>query len=618
MAKTQMMRLRHSKTGLLLICALAGAAILYFGVVVPLFLRFNRSSIPAFPDSAGHPPAMVAYLKATYSQAMDHPTSDEAVGKLGMAFHAHDFYDEAAACYRRAEELNPNEWRWTYYVSLLDEGLGNTKAVIKGLTTVIEKQPDYPMAWFRLGNSYLKARSFQDAHHAFRQVLQLPEQTSPMIAGVLVPVNGAFPLKAYATLQLARILFLQKRLADARSLLAELIDANARFGPALRLMGDVYYEMGNEEEAADWRNRADHLDSYVPPADVLYEALVLCSRNTDFITRRINTAMRWGNYEWTVTLLDHILDYDPRNGPALTLKINVVLDTHRIDELGPLVVRYGEQFKSDEQALLEMARHLRRWGQYDATVTLLTKIITRNPRNVDAHVEYVRLMTMFRQYDNGIQYCTNLLATDPQNAPIRVELIDLLIQNGELARAEEELTAEQRLYPDVETRSMMLGRIARKKGDAVNAVRHFQRALAATPRKIPIQLELGKYLVELRRWNDAEKHWQKALQASPGNIDFTGLYALLLAACPDASIRNGKKALEMSARIMPLKKQTFEQDIRCATAIAAAYAEMGQYDNALSVAREYLQLSDYYGKTDYVGQMQAFVKLFESRKPYRL
>jgi tetratricopeptide (TPR) repeat protein len=601
-----------------MICVLPAAAVLYFGVVAPLVLRFNRASIPDFPDCAGHPPPVVEYLKATYSQAMDQPASDEAVGKLGMAFHAHDFYDAAAACYKRAEELNPNEWRWTYYTSLLNEGLGNTKAVIEALKIVVEKQPACSMAWFRLGNSYMKAQSFQDADHAFRQVLQLPEETSPIIAGVRVPANGAFPLKAYAILQLARTLFLQKHLADARSLLAEVIGANTRFGPAQRLLGDVYYEMGEEEEAANWRKRADDLDSYVPPADVLYEALVLCSRNTDFITRQINIAMRWSNYEWTVALLNHILAYDPHNGEALTSKINVLLDTHKIDELGPLVVAYGEQFKSDEQALLEMAKYLRRWGQYDATVTLLKRILTRNPRNVEAHVEYVRLMKMFWQYDKGIQYCTDFLATDPQNAPIRVELVDLLIQTGELDKAEEELKAEQRLYPDVETASMMLGRMARKKGDAGNAVRHFQRALAANPRKSAIQLELGKYLLELRRWNDAAKHWQKALQASPNNIDFAGQYALLLAACPDASVRDGKKALEISARIKPLKKQTFEQDIRCATAIAAAYAEMQQYDNALSVAREYLELSENYGKTEYIGQMQAFVKLFESRKPYRL
>jgi tetratricopeptide (TPR) repeat protein len=611
-------RYRYSKTGLLLISALAAAGVLYFGVVNPLVLRFNRASLPDFPDCAGQPPWVVEYLKTAYDQAMDQPTSDEAVGEMGVAFQAHLFYDEAARSYKRAEELDPGEWRWTYYASLLYEEIGNTKAVIDVLKAVIEKQPTNSMAWFRLGNAYLKTQSLQEADRAFRQVLQLPEETSPIIEGMRVPARGAFPLKAYATMQLARSLSLQKRLVDAKALLTDVITANPAFGPAHRLLGSVYDDLGQEKEAAICTMRADDLGSYVPPADVLYNTLVLSSRNTDLIIKQITMATKWGDYEWCVTLVNHILQYNPNDGEALTFKIKIALDSHDVKELGPLVNAYAEQFKADEPKLLDMAKHLRLRGQYEPTVKLLKMVIALNPRAVEAHVEYVRLMKMFWQYEQGIQYCTEILATDPQNIQIRIELVDLLILAGRLDKAEEELKAEQRLHPDDETRSMMLGRMAKKKGNAGNAVPYFQRALAANPRNSAIQLELGECLLELRRWNDAARHWQKALQASPNNIDFAGQYALLLAACPDASVRDGKKALEISVRLKLAQKRTIDQDIQCATALAAAYAEMQQYDSALSVARSYLELSEKYGKSDFTERLQVFVTLFVSRKPYRL
>jgi tetratricopeptide (TPR) repeat protein len=201
---------------------------------------------------------------------------------------------------------------------------------------------------------------------------------------------------------------------------------------------------------------------------------------------------------------------------------------------------------------------------------------------------------------------------------MRIELIDLLIQAGELEKAEAALKTEQTLYPDMETRSLMMGRLARKKGDAGNAVRYYQQALAANPRSSAIHLELGKYLMEIRRWKEAARHWLLALQVSPTNIEFAGQYALLIAACPDPGIRNGNKALALSQQLMPVKKETVDQDIVCALAHASALAETQQYDKALAVAKEYLLLSTTYQKTESAGQWQTLVQLCQSRKPYRL
>jgi tetratricopeptide (TPR) repeat protein len=611
-------RFRYARTVLLPMSLLAGAALLYLGVVAPLIQQFNRASIPAFPDYTGQPAPVVEYLKTRYTQALDRPASDEAVGRLGMAYHAHLIYDVAAACYERAGELNPKEWKWTYYAALIHEELGDARNAIDGFRNVVEKQPAFSHAWFRLGNAYLKTQSFQDADSAFRQVMKLPEETSMVIWGVRLPAKGAFPLKAYAMLQLARIQFLQKRYADSQLLLEEVTSANPSFGPAYRLLGNVYQDLGEGEKAADCEVRAGDFDSYVPPADALYNALVLSSRNTDFITRQINIAVKWENYEWCVTLINHILEYSPHDGEALTFKIKLALDTQNINELEPLVIAYIEQFKSDESKLLDMAKYLRLRGEYEASVALLRDIISLNPKAIEAHIEFVRMLQTFKQYDLGFRYCTEVIAKEPQNAQIRLELTDFLIHMGRLNEAEEELKAAEKIHPDDEMRSIMMGRISEKKGNVRDAVRFFQKALAANPRNSATQLELGKYFQKARTWGEAAEHWQRALQASPNNIDFIEQFALLLAACPDARIRDGRKALELSERLRLVKKQTLEQDVRCAMALSASYAEMQQYDVALSVARDYLERSRAFRKGEYTGQLQVFVNLFGARKPYRL
>lgn len=616
--KTILGRARLEKSLLLLASILACVAILVVALVPPLIRHLQRASIPDFPDCSGQSAAVIEYLRKSYDHAAESPASDDAVGNLGMAFHAHLFYDEAGACYKRAEELNPDGWRWRYYAALIREELGDAKAAIEDLRAIVEKQPAFPPAWFRLGNAYLKTQAYQDADRAFLQVLQLPEDQPADSPALRLSARGAFPLKAYARLQRARIQFLQKQFADAKASLREVIDSSTSFGPAYRLLGSVCRELGEKEKATEYEVRAGDFDSYVPPSDVLYNALVLCSRNTDFITRQINIAVKWENYEWTVVLINHILEYSPNDGEALTFKIKLALDTQDIGELGPLVSAYAEQFKSDEPRLLDMAKYLRMRGEYEASVAVLREIITRNPKAIDAHIEFVRMLQTFKQYDLGIKYCTEVMALEPRNAEIRVELADLLIHKGQLERAEDQLKTAQGLHPDEEVRWIMLGRIAEKRRDTRSALKAFREALVLNPRNSTTQLEVGRYLLELRMWSGAAEHWQNALEGSPNNIDYIEPCAWLLAVCPDPGIRDGKKALELAGRLTLMKKQTIEQDIRCRMALSAAYAETEQYDRALSVATDALERARDFRKKELADRLQSLVSRFAARRPYRL
>ncbi len=609
---------RPEKPIVLLASILACLAILAVALVPPLIQRLEKARIPDFPDCSGQTVAVVEYLKKAYSDAMESPASDDAVGKLGMAFHAHMFYDEAGSCYRRAEELNPDAWRWQYYAGLIREELGDAKAAIEDLRAVVEKRPAFPQAWFRLGNAYLKTRAYQDADRAFLQVLQWPEDQSADSPVLQLSARGAFPLKAYAKLQRARIQFLQRQFGDAKASLGEVIDSSPSFGPAYRLLGSVCRELGEKEKAAEYEVKAGDFDSYVPPSDVLYNALVLCSRNTDFITRQISIAVKWENYAWTVALINHILEYSPNDGEALTFKIKLALDTQDIGELGPLVTTFAEQFKSDVPKLLDMAKYLRMRGEYEASVAVLQKIITLDPKSIEAHIEFIRMLQTFKQYDLGIKYCTEVMALEPRNAEIRVELADLLIHKGQLGRAQEQMKVAQDLRPDEEIRWIMSGRIAAKRRDVRSALNAFREALALNPRNSTTQLEVGRYLMELRMWNGAAEHWRDALEGSANNIDFLEQRAWLLAVCPDPAVRNGKEALELAGRLALVKKQTTEQDIRCRIALSAAYAETEQYDRAMSVATESLERARFCRKKDLADRLQSMVNRFASRRPYRL
>ena len=73
------------------------------GVAVRVRSRAAAATmLPPLPDLAGQPPAVVEHLRNADAQARRDPASADAVGALGMAYHADLFYDAAADAYRAA------------------------------------------------------------------------------------------------------------------------------------------------------------------------------------------------------------------------------------------------------------------------------------------------------------------------------------------------------------------------------------------------------------------------------------------------------------------------------------------------------------------------------------
>src|SRR5689334_18751717 len=80
---------------------------------------------PKLPDLRNVNQGMRASLQSADREARQRPASADAVGKLGMAYHANLFLEQAAAAYGIAARLAPNDYRWAYCQAFLEEENGN-------------------------------------------------------------------------------------------------------------------------------------------------------------------------------------------------------------------------------------------------------------------------------------------------------------------------------------------------------------------------------------------------------------------------------------------------------------------------------------------------------------
>jgi tetratricopeptide (TPR) repeat protein len=106
--------------------------------------------------------------------------------------------------------------------------------------------------------------------------------------------------------------------------------------------------------------------------------------------------------------------------------------------------------------------------------------------------------------------------------------------------------------------------------------------------------------------------FEKAVQLSPGDYDALHSLAWFQATCQEDSLRNGKEALEKSKRACELSRW---QSADVVDTLAAAYAELGDFDDAVKYETQAINMKGVYAFKR--KRMQERLDLYRQHKPYR-
>ena len=111
-------------------------------------------------------------------------------------------------------------------------------------------------------------------------------------------------------------------------------------------------------------------------------------------------------------------------------------------------------------------------------------------------------------------------------------------------------------------------------------------------------------------------HFREALRLQPDWSEALNRLAWALLIDPDPKKRDGKEALQLASRACEL---TRHQDPSTLNALAAAYAELGQFAEAIQISDQAIALAKtagYTGLVDYITTLQKLYK--ENRRCYDL
>ncbi len=371
-------RKKVEAAGLTLAALVVAAALIAWLGGGTLVRRAQSAQLPALPDAAALPAAVRPDLMAADTGARAHPRSAEAVGDLGMAYHASLLPAQARQAYVIAGQLAPSDARWPYYVGLLHEERGEQEAALDAFTRVTKLEPGFGLAWFHVAEIAFKADRVEAARLAYERARDAPAPP-PFLIGGGVP-RQAMPLFVYAELGLARISIERGDASSAISRLESLLRGQPRFGVARTLLSQL---RGDEASTAGDRSPVA-ARAYVPPADPLLDALVARSRHTDLLLKHVALAARGGDQAWREFLVRRALEANPSGLDVLLEMASTLQALGRHAEAIEYLKQCERVAPGDHHMLVEHGKSLSELGRLEEAEQVLRRAV----RVRDAAAEY--------------------------------------------------------------------------------------------------------------------------------------------------------------------------------------------------------------------------------------
>lgn len=190
-----------------------------------------------------------------------------------------------------------------------------------------------------------------------------------------------------------------------------------------------------------------------------------------------------------------------------------------------------------------------------------------------------------------------------------------LLSRGRRAEAIPALQTALETEPEhVETR-FLLAQLLERQGEVEAAVAHYRQLIVLDANHAGARGNLGVLLMQRGATAEAFEHFQRALQANPADVRSRYWLAMLLAASPHDELRDGAAA---AALIQDLMNQADSVPPQLIDALAAAYAEQGDYPRAVATVSEALAVAQEMHDDHLTREFQSHLQLYQQGTPLRL
>jgi tetratricopeptide (TPR) repeat protein len=237
--------------------------------------------------------------------------------------------------------------------------------------------------------------------------------------------------------------------------------------------------------------------------------------------------------------------------------------------------------------------------------------VAKNPAAWNAHNNLGCIRAEQNKIGEAIKHFEASLKFNPRNAQAHINLGKALAMQNKFIEAESHFQTALDIRPTAEAHAFFGSTLAAR-GKMPEAVKQLQEAVRLKP-DVETRLQLAAMLRATDNVREALEQTRLALASKPDMPEVLSNLAWMLATASDASLRNGVEAVQFAEQACRL---TDFKQARMVGALAAAYAEAGRFNDAVSTAQKAIELARAAGDLQFAGINEQLLRLYQAGRPY--
>lgn len=249
----------------------------------------------------------------------------------------------------------------------------------------------------------------------------------------------------------------------------------------------------------------------------------------------------------------------------------------------------------------------------EKALKLFTKAKGLTPENPRPYLALGRLWFMVGKKKQASEYFESALDLDPKSDEAFFQLGVILESKGRLKESEQMLLKALDFHPNNPNIYNNLGVTLLEQQKFELAVKYLKQALEIYPEHNNARYNLAMSLWGLGKTREAVEQYRLTLQMKPNWVAPANSLAWILATDEDKEIRNGDEAIKWA---LVASKGTGRENPEYLDTLAAAYAEAGQFGQAIQTVKESIELARSAKDEDLVQELANRLEIYKSKKAF--
>ena len=358
--------------------------------------------------------------------------------------------------------------------------------------------------------------------------------------------------------------------------------------------------------------RARYAENAEERLQALDQAVAADDENRDALRIRAQARLLNGNVEGAIEDLTGLANLDPDDIETMEQIVRAFASQDKFDKA---LIYVEKAIKIDPKSptgyMLRSSIHMMQ-QKTDAALEDLDEAVQRAPDNHAVLLARAQLHELAEHYDRALADVNRALELRPGMLQGLLLRADIAVADGRPADAIVDMKKLLSLDPDNARVMLHLAAIYQSDQRPRKAIETYGKLVESDDdgiRALALRGRGDAYL-GIGKHAEAIKDFEKGLQLAPDDDGLLNNLAWVLSTSPGDSLRDGKKSLDYAKQACELTEYSQSHIL---STLAAAYAELGQWDEAVKWSEKSIEVDE--GQV--VDQLKTELENYKQKKPTR-